>query len=809
MLKVIIFAPPKKGQKKVINMIKKVSFSLLVTMMLFMSGCVNIVDPPVEVVIDNNIPEGSFDYSTVKALNMSVYVDDKYNSEYNYYIELLDANPFSNSMANVLNAGVTRGSSPFNSEITISQTITKIYVRQTDPLQRKSVKVVNIEQGSSFICDFRTSSSSSAAAQSITKSDEPVSSKTVDAYLESASSYPLPSTYTTLDAGTTSMVTLMASNYYVPAGVTLIDKINTGWQGFSLYIAGKVVFTNATADFYCSSNAKFVILSGGELVIERAGTSLSQVKVLVAVNEGGKLTINTDLSLGGGYNNANPGAKIINDGIVDMSGKLSMTNYAMVINNGTMNINKIDITNYTKVINHGTLNVDTDVRMSTNNGLFRNNNILIVGGTFSTTNTNCTVENNHYFQATKLDAYNCGINLINNCQIKAQEITIQQGTITCGDGSLIGCEKFTGAAANVTMIGNSMFAVVDLELFPTTEVSFNTTRNTTFTGVQDGTDIPLLIIENVSNPTERNAMSLNGNIQAVFEGAVGDNYLKNIQSGVTLSDEPVYGVDECGCNDLIPETGGEGDDPHDINFPIQVADNSVYTFAMEDRWPDYGDYDMNDVVFQISGFNYTQNSSNEVTQFSFDILPIAAGSTIKTTVCLQFDELTSGSISGFTGVMGSREVGQAKENLTLFPDFHFDAFGQTSHILVNTSSRAVSASSSTYTYTVTFSSPIAKSKLNINKLNFYIYLVNDGTDRKEVHLGGFAPSSKVQSSTYGYIDGNNMVWGIMIPSGNFAYPKESVTITNAYSNFTNWATSFGANNVDWYLFPNSAGVFNL
>ncbi|MFA6713633.1 MAG: hypothetical protein WCR82_07125, partial [Bacteroidales bacterium] len=217
-------------------MIKKVSFSLLVTMMLFMSGCVNIVDPPVEVVIDNNIPEGSFDYSTVKALNMSVYVDDKYNSEYNYYIELLDANPFTNSMANVLNAGVTKGSSPFNSEITISQTITKIYVRQTDPLQRKSVKVVNIEQGSSFICDFRTSSS--ASAQSITKSDEPVSSKTVDAYLESASSYPLPSTYTTLDAGTTSMVTLMASNYYVPAGVTLTDKINTGWQGFSLYIAG-------------------------------------------------------------------------------------------------------------------------------------------------------------------------------------------------------------------------------------------------------------------------------------------------------------------------------------------------------------------------------------------------------------------------------------------------------------------------------------------------------------------------------------------------------------------------------------------
>ena len=87
-------------------------------------------------------------------------------------------------------------------------------------------------------------------------------------------------------------------------------------------------------------------------------------------------------------------------------------------------------------------------------------------------------------------------------------------------------------------------------------------------------------------------------------------------------------------------------------------------------------------------------------------------------------------------------------------------------------------------------------------MNFYIIVGEiNNNNRKEVHLAGFKPSSKVQTETNNYKDANNMVWGIMIPTVNFKYPTESTRISNAYPMFNNWAKSSGNSNPEWYLYP--------
>lgn len=38
----------------------------------------------------------------------------------------------------------------------------------------------------------------------------------------------------------------------------------------------------------------------------------------------------------------------------------------------------------------------------------------------------------------------------------------------------------------------------------------------------------------------------------------------------------------------------------DVVFPLDINTNTSYTYAMEDLWPNYGDYDMNDIVVSVT-----------------------------------------------------------------------------------------------------------------------------------------------------------------------------------------------------------------
>jgi LruC domain-containing protein len=114
----------------------------------------------------------------------------------------------------------------------------------------------------------------------------------------------------------------------------------------------------------------------------------------------------------------------------------------------------------------------------------------------------------------------------------------------------------------------------------------------------------------------------------------------------------------------------------------------------------------------------------------------------------------------------------------LFPEVH-KLFGKSSPVITNTYLKSPKYSSSTYTFSFGFSTPVSADQVVIDKMNFYSIVGEiNSTDRHEIHMAGYNPSSKVKSATNSYKDENNMVWSIMVPVGSYKYPTEKSKISS-------------------------------
>ena len=773
----------------------KLTSLLVVISSLFLFSCVkDLYDPNASNSNpDSDIP-ADFDFSTTKTVNLTVNVNDEYNNQYFYKVEVYDQNPFvSDTVVNLLGGGVAKGSQPFVSQIVIPQSLNTIYILQTDPLKRESVKAVDVTTvTASSICDFKLS------VTPTTKSLESLPTLRADVeYTDKASDYTLPASYETLGA---TSVTLMGSNYYVPVNASS-SNIDFGWLSNSvLYVAGKVTFTSED-QIYMPSNCKLVILSGGEVTIDKAA-NFEQSGVIVAVHKGGSLTLKETCSAGAG-------AKIINDGSLTFNKDFTVRSTPLLMNNGTLNGNQVTLTNSAKFVNNLKVVLSTNLIMDSN-ALFRNNGAFEAVEKLAT-NNNCVIENNNHLK-TIFVHLNSGSKLINNCYVLCEDFYMEQATVVGASGTLVSCQDYYGNNSTITLNGNAIFSIDDNVMKNNTsnnvENGATFVGNVTVTGVPDGSSIPLFIAWKVVNKNKENkVLALAGTMQVAY-GNNGqtpvDGFYSSLSNGITFVEVPIINIpgDDCNNGGVTPDPGTET--PTDPTFPIKVDETTAYTFAMEDRWPVFGDYDMNDLVYKVDNISKLMNNQNLVTQMSFNVTPLAAGATFKSSAALQFDEIASGGITlTSTNSIGVVESGQAKANIIMFPTVNV-LFGKSSPGIINTNPNESKLSASTYTFTINFTNPVSADKVNINKLNFYMIVGDiDIPNRTEIHLAGFVPSSKVKKATNGYKDSNNMVWGIMLPVGNFKYPVEYVKIEDAYPQFKSWATSAGANNKDWYIYPSS------
>ncbi|NME70366.1 LruC domain-containing protein [Flammeovirga aprica] len=246
------------------------------------------------------------------------------------------------------------------------------------------------------------------------------------------------------------------------------------------------------------------------------------------------------------------------------------------------------------------------------------------------------------------------------------------------------------------------------------------------------------------------------------------------------------------------------DYPNDANkgfnnyYPSPGAYSSL---AFEDLYPQRGDFDFNDIIIEYN-INLVTNADNNVVELDMDFVAKSVEAELPSGFAIELpfhadsiSNVTGSVLTGnvaFTGSKGLESGIVASKPVVV-------VFDKSTDIL--SGDGPVKSSDHIY-ITVALSNPIALSALGDVPYNPFIFVNNER--EREVHLSGKTPTSKFNDAYLragedvgGYKTVDNYPWGVHVPI-HFAPPKENVDITNAYLNFSEFATSGGTSKGNWY-----------
>ncbi|MFA6871901.1 MAG: LruC domain-containing protein [Bacteroidaceae bacterium] len=477
-----------------------------------------------------------------------------------------------------------------------------------------------------------------------------------------------------------------------------------------------------------------------------------------------------------------------------------------------------------------------------------NNAVLYIdaSGTYTVSsfelNSGATVENQGSFTATTLELHNSnsvfdnygavvaenmtttpGIKLNNYCSITVLDLLDIQGNndIEIGREAMI-------KAKDLKMNGSTISIDYHGILHVTGEANFVYGNNLDASDSSESLTALVHLNEIVAG---WGGLHIKNNIQVYAEQGIAysSKYVKLAnKTTVVNAAEATLEIAASGCN-------GTGNNAPAINptpsptYPIWVENATVYTFLFEDLWPSYGDYDLNDCVFNVQ-ISYELQDADYVSKLKVTTTLRGVGSRLNMALGLQLDDIAKSALSGVTDLgttprylngevfsldASGGEQGQTKVVVPITEDVHYALNGSKNYITVNTYKNVTPVASVVNEIELSFgASQVMQADLAIDQLNFF--LVKDISNRTEVHLSGYNPTDKANmdlfntsrdksSGTY-YTSETNYVWGVMVanaPGEEFRYPQEKVVITEAYPLFVQWVSSGNAEAKDWYLNANA------
>jgi LruC domain-containing protein len=541
-----------------------------------------------------------------------------------------------------------------------------------------------------------------------------------------------------------------------------------------------------------------------------------------------------------------------------------------IFNAGTITTAGEFFINRTNFINHGTATAGTWLRMNSTNqvlnkGTISATNINNTSSTianygdflFNETNGQLTFNNssssaiiiNHdgatikgYNWSGGLSFYNDGFIEVYNCENTSTDllynsctliiknkfvfakVTLDKGSITGGKPDDINATNDASLWKPVPLLETSnpvTFILKNGSMIKATKLFIKNSPNL-FDG-QSG-DISGMQVDNITlDGAAGGNTTFNGNLvfsnPTITNNAHGNIITQNGVSMVGSFDESKYTIATCG-GYYAPGNPGNPT-PSNPTFPITVGDATNYTYAFEDRWPSYGDFDLNDIVLSVKNKSAETYGNGSLKSVQFQISLDAVGASKMLGVGIRFLNLPANTnLKTFTvnGNNASFESGQTMPTLILFTDAHKE-FGFTdSRPFINTyQNSSTNKASKAYNVVLTFNSGSTVSSSVFNVANLDMFIITEAattsTKRMEVHMAGYAPTDLANTSMFKsgnddssaghyYLSNENLAWGVIIP-GDFAWPLETKKVTDVYSLFKSWVSSGGAENREWYTTHNN------
>lgn len=243
------------------------------------------------------------------------------------------------------------------------------------------------------------------------------------------------------------------------------------------------------------------------------------------------------------------------------------------------------------------------------------------------------------------------------------------------------------------------------------------------------------------------------------------------------------------------------------------------TLMFEDLWPDYGDYDLNDIVANFKAQVYVDDK-NKAKAILVGIRLKAVGGIFPYEFYLHLlgvkssdiDEIVPYNIVNASPAIDFVTVEPANGDnaLFLFKDVKNNPNRPAGGKYMNTEPGYEMAEKDLVevAYMLYLTKPLPLNKVLYDSFDFFI---GNTSNQKEIHINGYKPvlfnqsiyvkyrneNGNTDRSNDFYTSNTDLIWGIKVPAA-IPHAYEKVEFTLAYPNFASWAQSGGKQCQDWY-----------
>lgn len=696
---------------------------------------------------DLNVPSG-FDWTTSSQIEVTINVDDQYNNSYYYKVQVYDKNPIISSDALLLAEGLAKGDEPFKSKITYAKSDSILYVQETSPSGRRSVKSIYV------------SNSATTANISTLKSAKSTKSSVNLEYTQPTRVYATPSNAIPITGNGTYYIRTNNASYVIPAGQTFEGEIiNDYYLDVFVYVEGTWKNTGSQTSL---NKMKLIVQDGAKFLPTQSTLSIN-------LNNDSKLIVASNGSF-------NPDKKAVNISVNNENSQL--------INNGSsFNVN--NISNVKEMYNYGVMNIY---------------------GTLSSNTPDVKIINESSLTAQDL-VLNGGNNIINTCKFIVNGTTTLQNRVTiniAADKLFKSKVMIIGTSSTIALDSHSILDISQ-------EIQF-ANSGSVIKGPESGEKALLRLekisINSWTNPEFSGYLQIESSDYPVNADATkytlpqDSKYIDFVRKGESTINIPA--TDCNGGGNILSKS-----DTNNETYPLDVTLGTIYTYAFEDNYPSIGDYDMNDFILDAN-IGYTMPSANKVSKLIIKAKVRAVGATKRLAAAIQLDGIlpnniksVSNSTTNFKGDIFSMTNGlennQSYPVIPLTDDAH-SLFGLSSSQTINTLANGNYLPAKEITISIEFNQPIDISDVSlIDMLN--IFIINGGyssSNRNEVHLRGYkATKRSTDISTGRNYSSSDFIYAIRVPR-SLKYPTEWIRIIDTYPQFKEWVSTNGETNPGWY-----------